>query len=249
MRSLSLLGVASLTLLAAACATDPASQQPSGPAAYAEYLTYPDRLQPVPGNDGAYRWIDPSAKLSRYNQILLEPIRIQLASNADYKAIDPSELKTLTDYFQQSIVKALGKTYPVVAKPGPGVMRVKIVIANLVPTKPEMSVVTLVVPFAAIPDMASGVATGGPPGSAPYLGRTGIAAQFVDSQTNQVIAEFADTQVGRKYVVDTSKGVGNAIDTGVSDYVKAYSTWAYAQKAFDGWAQQLRAWLDKIHGR
>ena len=65
MRSLSLLGVASLTLLAAACATDPASQQPSGPAAYAEYLTYPDRLQPVPGNDGAYRWIDPSAREGR----------------------------------------------------------------------------------------------------------------------------------------------------------------------------------------
>jgi hypothetical protein len=249
MRSLSLLGVASLTLLAAACATGPDSQQPSGPAAYAAYLTYPDRLQPVPGDDGAYRWIDPSAKLARYNQIMLEPIRVQLASDADYKAIDPSELKTLTDYFQQSIVKALGNAYPVVAKPGPGVMRVKIVITNLVPTKPAMSVVTLVVPFAAVPDMASGVVTGGPAGSAPYLGRTGIAAQFIDSQTNQVIAEFADTQVGRKYVVDTSKGVGNAIDTGVSDYVKAYSTWAYAQKAFDGWAKQLRAWLDKNHGR
>lgn len=248
MRSLSLLGVASLTLLASACATGPAGR-PAGPAAYAAYLTYPDRLQPVPGDDGAYRWIDPKANLAQYNQILLEPIRVQLAGDADYQAINPAELKTLTDYFQQSIVKALGNAYPVVAKPGPGVLRVKIVITNLVPTKPEMSVVTLVVPFAAVPDMASGVATGGPAGSAPYLGRTGIAAQFIDGKTGLVIAEYADTEIGRKYVVDTSKGVGNAIDTGVSDYMKAYSTWAYAQKAFDGWAQQFRAWLDKTHGR
>ncbi|MCC6135729.1 MAG: DUF3313 domain-containing protein [Candidatus Contendobacter sp.] len=249
MRSLSLLGVALLTLLASACATGPASQQPSGPAAYAAYLTYPDRLQPVPGDDGAYRWIDPSAKLAQYNRILLDPIQVQLASDADYKAIDPAQLQTLTDYFRQSIAKALGNAYPIVAKPGPEVMRVKIVITNLVPTKPEMSVVTLVVPFATVPDMASGVATGGPAGSAPYLGRTGIAAQFISSQTGQVLAEYADTEIGRKYVVDTSKGVGNAIDTGVSDYMKAYSTWAYAEKAFDKWAQQLRAWLDKTHGR
>jgi hypothetical protein len=86
-------------------------------------------------------------------------------------------------------------------------------------------------------------------GSAPYLGRTGIAAQFIDSKTSRVIAEYVDTQVGRKYVVDTSKGVGNAITTGFSDYAKAYSTWAYAQQAFDGWAQQFRTRLDQAHGR
>lgn len=112
-----------------------------------------------------------------------------------------------------------------------------------------MSVVALVVPYATVADVASGAAAGGPVGSAPYLGRTGIAAQFIDSQTNRVIAEYADTQVGRKYVVDTSKGVSSAVSTGVSDYMKAYSTWAYARQAFDGWAQQFRTRLDQAHGR
>ncbi|MDG4596008.1 MAG: hypothetical protein P9F75_10040 [Candidatus Contendobacter sp.] len=67
------------------------------------------------------------------------------------------------------------------------------------------------------PTWPSGAAAGEPVGSAP-LGRTGIAAQFIDGETSQVIAEYADTQVGRKYVVDTSKGVGNAITTGFSAY-------------------------------
>jgi hypothetical protein len=112
-----------------------------------------------------------------------------------------------------------------------------------------MSVVTLVAPYATVADMASGAAAGGPVGSSPYLSRTGIAAQFIDSETGQVVAEYADTEVGRKYVLNTSKGVGGAITTGVSDYMKAYSTWAYAQQAFDGWAQQFRARLDRIHGQ
>lgn len=250
MRGFSLLRLALLTLFLAACSTSPdLSEQAPPPAAYAGFLAHPDRLQPVPSESGAYRWIDSDAKLAQYNQILLERIQVQLASDAEYKAIDPTELKVLTDYFHQAIVKALGDTYSVVSRVGPGVLRVKITIVDLVPTKPEMSVVALVVPYATVADVTSGAAAGGPAGSAPYLGRTGIAVQFIDSQTSRVIAEYADTQVGRKYVVDTAKGVGSAITIGFSDYAKAYSTWAYAQQAFDGWAQQFRARLDQAHGR
>jgi len=246
---LSLPGLIVLTLLLNACASVPTSNQAPGPTAYAGFLTYPDRLQPVPGDDGAYRWIAPGANLGQYRKVLLDPIQVQLASDAEYKAIDPTQLKTLVDGFRQAMVKALGNAYPVVTQPGPGVLRVKITIVDLVPTKPEMSVVTLVVPYATVADMAAGAAAGGPPGSAPYLGRTGIAAQLFDSRNNQVIAEYADTQVGRKYVVDTSQGVGSAVDTGVSNYMKAYSTWAYAQQAFEGWAKLLRARLDQAHSR
>lgn len=243
-------GLASLTLLIAACATSPDKNEPaSGPAAYAGVLSDTRRLQPVPGDDDAYRWVEPGIDLARYNKILLERIQVQLTSDAEQKAIDPTELKALVDYFYQAIVKALGNAYPIVTQPGRGVLRTRITIVNLTPTKPEMSVVALVVPYAAVADMASGAATGGPVGSAPYLGRTGIAVQFIDSETRRVVAEYADTRVGRKYVVDTSQGVGGAITTGVSDYAKAYSTWAYAQQAFDGWAQKFRARLDQIHGK
>ncbi|MGB5063460.1 MAG: DUF3313 domain-containing protein [Candidatus Competibacter sp.] len=250
MRRLIFSSLVPLTLLLAACASSPdLSEQAPASAAYAGFLTYPDRLQPVPGDSGAYRWIDRDADLARFDKILLERIRVQLASDADYKAIDPTELKALTDDFHQAIVTALGNAYPIVTQSGPGVLRVRITIVDLVPTKPEMSVVALVVPYATVADVASGAAAGGPVGSAPYLGRTGIAAQFIDSKTNRVVAEYADTRVGRKYVVDTSQGVGNAISTGFSDYAKAYSTWAYARQAFEGWAQQFRARLDQIHGR
>ena len=250
MRRLMFPVLAPLALLLAACAaTGPTDEQAPTAKTYAAFLTYPDRLQPVPGDTGAYRWIDPKANLGQYDKVLLDRIQVQLANDADYKVIDPTELKKLVDSFRQAIVKALGTAYPVVTQPGPGVLRVKVTIVDLVPTKPEMSVVALVVPYATVADVASGAASGGPVGSAPYLGRTGIAVQLFNSQTNQVIAEYADTEVGRKYVVDTSQGIGNAISTGVSDYTKAYSTWAYAQQAFEGWAQLLRKRLDQAHGR
>jgi hypothetical protein len=216
---------------------------------YADLLTQPQRLEPVPGESGALRWQVPDAQLRKYDKVLLERIQVRIADDASHKTVDPADLKSLVDYFHRSIVKALGAAYPVVTKPGPGVLRVRIVLYDLVPTQPLVSVGIFFTPYATIPDLLSGPATGEAAGAAPYLGRTGIAAQFIDSQTGQVVAEFTDDRFGKKYVIDTSQGAAAALTTGVTDYVRAYSTWAYAQQAFDAWAVQFRRRLDQIHGR
>lgn len=240
------LGLA-LALLVGGCATAPGGGG-TGTPGFAEFLTYPERLAPAPGGNGALVWIAPDAKLAGYDRFLIERIQVRLADDADYKTVDPTELKALSDYLHQAIVKALAPAFKVVSKPGPGVLRIRIGITDLVPTKPEYSVATLVVPYATVADLASGPMSGEGLGSAPYLGRTGIAGELIDARTGRVLAQYADTQVGRKYVVDTSQGVAGAVTAGVGDYLRSYSTWAYARQAFDGWAQELRQWLDGVHG-
>jgi hypothetical protein len=235
-------------LVLGGCATTDSGGGTQAPP-YADLLTQPQRLEPVPGESGALRWQVPDAALRKYDKVLLERIQVRIADDASHKSIDPADLKSLVDYFHRSIVKALGAGYPVVTKPGPGVLRVRITIYDLVPTQPLVSVGIFFTPYAAIPDLLSGPATGEAAGAAPYLGRTGIAVQFMDSQTGQVVAEFTDDRFGKKYVIDTSQGTVAAMTTGIGDYVKAYSTWAYAQQAFDAWAAQFRRRLDQIHGR
>ena len=230
------------TVLSAGCASTPAGDAKPK---YAGFLSDYSRLQPVPDGNGAERYLKPNENWKQYNKVMLDRIRVWYKDDANYKGIDPTELKTLTDYFQNAIVKALEPTYPVVTQPGPGVLRVRVAITDLVPTKPEMSVVTLVVPYATVADVAAGGGTG----STPYLGQTAIEAEFLDSRTNQVVAAYVDRQIGKKYDIDMSEGVGTAVEKGVSSYTKAYSTWAYAEAAFDYWAGLLRKRLDEAHGR
>jgi len=80
-----------------------------------------------------------------------------------------------------------------------------------------------------------------------YLGDTSIEAEFLDGQTNRVVGQFVDDEAGRKFVVDTSGGLGQAIDAGVSSYAHAYSTWGYARQAYY-WARRFRNALDRLHG-
>ena len=246
--SLTPIAVAAL-LLCGGCATTQTAGGGAQRPPYADFLSQPQRLRPAANGSGALVWVDPGVDLSHYQRFLVDPIQVRLAEDADYKTVDPAELKALTDYLQQAITKALAPTYQVVTKPGPGVLRLRIAITDLVPTKPEYSVAALVVPYATVVDLASGPVSGGQVGSMPYLGRTGIAGMLIDSRTQQVVAEYADTRVGRKYVVDTKDGLSGAVTTGVGAYVKSYSTWAYARQAFDGWAGDLRRWLDGVHGR
>jgi hypothetical protein len=227
--------------LSAGCASTPTTGDTKPK--YAGFLSDYSKLQPVPNGDGAERYIDPKQDLKQYNKVMLDRITVWYKDDADYKGIDPTDLKALTDYFQNAIVKALEPTYPVVTQPGPDVLRVRVAITDLIPTKPELSVATLVIPYATVADVAAGAA------GYSYLGQTAIEAEFLDSRTSAVLAAYVDRQVGKKFDIDLSQGTAPAVQKGVSSYTKAYSTWAYAEAAFDYWADLLRKRLDEAHGR
>jgi hypothetical protein len=194
-------------------------------------------LHPEGGESEAFVYRDPKAEPARYNKLLIDRIKIFFKEDAEYKGIDPAELKELADYFHNAIVKALEDAYPVVDKPGPDVLRLRIAITDLVPNKPEASVVTLVVPFLWVGEAGAGAAQGDA-GSTPFVGEATVEMEALDSTTNKQLAAYVETRTGKKY--HWTKGVGTA----VADYVKAYSTWAYTQQAMDHWAKQIRTRLD-----
>ncbi len=247
--------VAAIALLAATIAAAPAWGQPAPKAsakapasteAYRNILTYPERMKPV-GTDGyAREWIDPATDFSRFKRVAIERIRIKL--DAKSSSVDPTELKALTDYFHQALTKALEPKYPVVNDVGADVLRVRITLVDLMATKPAVSLAVLVVPYASVPDLAVSAASGGPQGSAPYLGRTGVAVEFIDGGSSAVVGQFADTNFGRKFVVEKGDA-GKTVSRSLDSYGKSFSTWAYAQQAFDGWAQQFRQRLDAANAR
>ena len=228
------------------CAT-PQTMQP-----YQDSGFLPDysRLGSALDGNGAEVWQKPDSELKKYNKILLERILVWYKNDAEFKGIDPTALKALVDYFHGAIVKQLGTAYPVVNEPGPDVMRIRIAITELVPTQTEMSVVMTAVPYGEVADLASGAfEKGGSIGSAPYLGDAAIEAMGLDSMTGNLLFEYVDRRIGKKYDIDLNKGVESAVTTGYSSYFKSFKEWGYTKQAFDYWAQKLRKKLDEIHGR
>ena len=206
------------------------------------FLSDYSKLRPEGGDSKALIYENPKVDQSRYRKVMVERIKMFLAEDADYKGIDPTELKELADYFHQAIVQALGDSYPVVEEKGPDVVRLRIAVTDIVPTKPEASVVSLVVPFVWMGEAGAGAAKG-EAGSTPFVGEATVEMEALDSLSNEQIGAYIEHRVGKKY--QWTKGV----ESGVKDYLRAYSTWAYTKQAMDGWAQVIRQRMDEAHGK
>ncbi len=228
-------------------ATDAARLTRSG------FLSDYARLKPNPQAGGIECWRDPRLDAARFDKVLVSRIVVSLAppksdKEGEQKTIDPNDLKTLTDYFHSSLLKALKPQMQVVDKAGPGVVVIRIALTNLVPTTVSDSVAGTLVPYAFIAEAGSGVATGRPAGSTPYMGETGMEMQFRDGGNGQVIAECRDTQIGRKYAADVDASAVGAAQTWASGYLNSFQAWSYAKNAFDKWSMLVAKRFAELRG-
>ncbi|MEI6153240.1 MAG: DUF3313 domain-containing protein [Deltaproteobacteria bacterium] len=214
----------------------------------AGFLSDYSKLRPDAGGK-AMVYIKPGFDFKGYDKVMVDRLKFFYKDDAEYKGIDPTDLKALADYFHESFSKDLGNAYPVVNEPGPGVLYIRVAITEIIPNKPSVSVVTLVVPYLTVADLASGTASKGGAGSNFYVGSTVIEAEFIDSQTNEQLVAYVEKYIPKKYNVDLNKGVIGATKHGFKQYFKAYSTWDYTKEAFDFWLLKLRQKLDEAHGK
>jgi len=207
-------------------------EKPFGDYTPKNFLSDYSRLAPEGGDSHAYKYRDPSVDFKKYNKLLINRIKLFFHEDAEYKGIDPAELMQLVDYFHKAIIDNLPEDYTVVTEPGPDVLHLRIAVTDIVPNKPEASVVSLVVPFLWLGEAGAGAAEG-EAGSTPFVGEATVEFEAMDSETHKQLAAYIETRVAKKY--KWNEGVSE----GVSSYTKAYSTWAYTQKAFDYWAKKL----------
>ncbi len=214
-------------------------------AARSGFLSDYARLKPVKGVDGAQAWRRDGVEWKKYNKVLIERMQLYLKQSKEREPIDPADLKTLTEAFYEALVTELKPTAQIVDKPGNDVLRIRIAIVDLVPTKASRSLAGSVIPFGFVAEAGAGAASGRPVGSTPYLGQTGIEAQFLDGGSGEVVGEFLDLQVGKKYNASLSD---DAAKKWVGGYLDSFSTWGYAQAAFKLWSKLFRDRFDELRG-
>jgi hypothetical protein len=125
---------------------------------------------------------------------MLERIQVYIKPGSQH-AVDPSDLKMLIDYFHADLAKAIQPEAQIVTAPGPGVLRLRIGLTNLVPTNTMASLAGTAVPYVSS-RRSVGRATGKAGGSTPYLGQRAWKSSFAMARRGRFVAECADTEIG-----------------------------------------------------
>lgn len=224
----------------AVTASDPRRLTHSG------FLSNYESLKPTAWGNGIECWRDAGLDAKKYDKVMISRILVSLKPAAGEEvAVDPSDLKKLTDYFEKSLVKALKPQVAIVTKPEPGTILIGIALTSLKPTNVKRSVTGTLIPFGFVAEAGSGVATGGPVGSTPYLGETGMEMQFLDAASGSVLGECRDTEVGRKYAAEMNSG---AVSTWANGYMNSFQSWSYAKNAFDRWSMLVAQRYAELRG-
>ena len=163
-----------------------------------------------------------------YDKVMIDQIMFFLKDDAQYKGIDADDFNQLAQYWNDSMVKSLSKSYKIATEPGPNTLRLRLAITNLVPNKPAMGTITTVVPVGLAASELKKIATGTHIG----MGSAGFEAEIRDAQSGDLLASAVNWDTGKKYKI-----------------AKSLTEWGQVEAIFDEWTDNIRKRLDKFSGR
>ena len=183
----------------------------------------PDFRPGAQGIDLVY--VKEGVDLAQYDKILLEPLVFLIQDDPKYKGENAEKLKELAEVYHKAVADALGSAYPLVDKPGPGVLRVRAAISHLVANKPGLIAAMAIVPggslaYAALPEKYNNI------------GSASMEGEALDSLTGERLAAAAAHRSGKK-----------------TEFFQGLAKWGHVKKALTTWAQLFRKWLDETHGK
>lgn len=191
---------------------------------FAGFLKDYASLKPNPNLDGnalTYAATDAKQNLRSYFAIIVDPVEVYVATDADASKVSEESRVALTNYFQHALIDAVSDAFPVVDAPGPLTLRLRAALVGV--------------------DVGGQVAAGdAPPDAKPFeralnIGKVGVEMELVDSKTGERIAAMVDK---------TTLGAG--AEVGAANFSRVQK-FAAARDAFDEWASRVRTFLDAEH--
>ena len=171
---------------------------------------------------GAMIYRKPGFDVGAYDKVMIEPITIFIHPNSKYKGIKPDEMKTLTDSFYNALVDALEPDYPVVSKPGAGVILLRLAITDVSLKKDKLRVLDFT-PIGAVFKAGKVLL-----GKNISLTDAVVEGEMIDTLTGEVTGVFVDAE---PYMVDE----------------KAKPSWKAILQSFKFYGERLRQRLDEAH--
>lgn len=192
---------------------------------YSGFLEDYPKFQADKDQKGALIYIKPGTSLKNYNKIMIDPIEIWIAPKSKYKGINPDQLKALADAFRQVMINELEPDYPVVSKPGPGVIGLRIAITDVYAAKKKRGLLGYT-PIGFAATTAKNLAVG------PNITLVDavIEVEMLDPQTNERLAALIDRQ-------------------SASSEKKKQTSWEEIENTLKFYAKRFRARMDAEHGK
>jgi len=168
---------------------------------------------------------NPDADWRRYHAVMLEPAAIWRSGRKSLDPVPDDDLLRLAHDFEQALRARLGRSFRLVDRPGPGVLRIRLAITQARASDSVLDV------FTVPPGEETQLATGNEPlhpETRRFLGLAVIEGELVDAETGTLLAQGVD---------GPRRADAPPLDT-----------WADVDRGFARWADRVCARLETRTG-
>jgi len=204
------------------CATKTESLDFSG------FLNNYTGLRPSTDDSGAWSYRKPGVNFKGYTKIILDPLVIWPHPDSAYGGLDSLTVWKLALGFQESMSQALAGGYTIVKEPGPGVLRLRAALTDVMLEHPKLASPGPLLPLANdILIQASEKISG----MNALEGEAAIEAELLDAESQERLVAYVEKRMSSKVLLTQDKdSLGPVLEI------------------FDYWARKFRQRLDEERG-
>lgn len=198
------------------------------PLNFSGFLENYSGLRPASDGSGAWNYRKPNVDFQLYTTIMLDPLVIWPSTQSTYGGMDASTAGRLARAFEDQMRQALAGGYTIVDRPGPGVLRLRSALTEVILQRPGVASPGPLIPLANdILIQASEKISG----FNALEGEAAIEAELLDAQSHERLAAYVEKRVSSHVLLTKSKdSLGPILDL------------------FSYWAKRFRQRLDEARG-
>lgn len=186
------------------------------------------RLMEDPGKPDSWTYRNPGANLAAYQSFIIDPTAVYADPSATWGGTTPQQRQKFADLLSTELRKEIGKFYPIVDRPGPGVARMRLTLLGVETTKAGVATASKVTPFGLALNGVKSLA--GKPGS--FMGSVQVAFELTDSRTGELLYAAVRRRSPNALDIEASLSTEKTVESVAEDIADA-----------------IRKGLDKVNGR
>lgn len=181
------------------------------------------------GEEALWVYLNTNANVMAYTKIMVDPVTLYLSKDNRMHALPKEEVQAIVDYFAASLREQLGKEYPLVDQPGPGVLRFRVAMTDMKGSKVMLDTISTLVPIGLAISGLERVAIG----RTLTVGEARMEMEVLDAHSGVRLAALVDERAGSKFTGKLDK----------------WSKWQDVRDSCDYWAKRASGRLSDFRAR
>ncbi|MDD5679408.1 MAG: DUF3313 domain-containing protein [Kiritimatiellae bacterium] len=181
------------------------------------------------GAEALWVYLNTNCNILAYTSIMVDPVTLYLSRGNRMHKLPKEDVQAIVNYFAASLREQLGKVYPLVEQPGPGVLRFRVAMTDMQESKVLLDTVSTLVPIGLAVSGLERVVIGRPL----TVGESRMELEVLDAHSGVRMAALVDERAGSKF-------------TGKFD---KWNKWQDVRDSCDYWAARARDRLAEFRAR